>query len=387
MFEEGGANSTVTQPQEAQLAEGKAGLTGECGHVEVEQAELAKLAGELAAEKAKGVQLEGKVAELNADLERVSPGAEAARIALATAESQAALECQADLALASGMLFMDSLRALLGRAVLAPSRGPEPEPRQLCQSVQRPDGGAKLADGLPMGPDHSGATGALACATKDMSPGVSLVWCSAAAGGQDPEELVGNRKALAGSLCIDELDGEEQALVQRFISRLIEEKKRGPNSGRTLRSITTKIFEMSQRELDHLVDAYNSFDLCSPASAGVADAGRPGADAAAGDTGDTHSFAGAHDMLPAEPAAGGESVSGGGPASSQPELDHAAEPAPDSVAVYCEVCVIWLNGPKQYESHSIGRKHRKRERDRSRAKTPVPVAPADDAPSNGKVFQ
>ena len=88
-----------------------------------------------------------------------------------------------------------------------------------------------------------------------------------------------------------------------------------------------------------------------------------------------------------EPASGGEPASDGGPVSAQPEPDDAVEPPPDSVAVYCEVCVIWLNGPKQYESHSIGRKHRKRERDRSRAKTPVPVAPADDAPSNGKVFQ
>ena len=40
-------------------AEGKAGLTGECGHVEAEQAELAKLARELAAEKAKVVELKG----------------------------------------------------------------------------------------------------------------------------------------------------------------------------------------------------------------------------------------------------------------------------------------------------------------------------------------
>ena len=29
------------------------------------------------------------------------------------------------------------------------------------------------------------------------------------------------------------------------------------------------------------------------------------------------------------------------------------------VAVYCDVCVRWMNGPKQYESHSIGRKHRR----------------------------
>ena len=391
MFEEGGADCSFTLPQEAQSAEGKAGLTGECGHVEAEQAELAKLASELAAEKAKVVQLEGKVAELNADVERVSQGAEAARIALATAESQAALECQAELALASGMRFIDSLRALLGRPAPAPSQGPEPEPRQLCQPCQRPDGGAKLPDGLPTGPLHSGAPGALGRATKETFPGVSLVECSAAAGGQDPEELAGNRTALADFLCIEELDSEEQALVQRVISRLIEEKKRGANSGRTLWSITTKIFGMSQRELDHLVDAYNTFGLCPPASASAADAGRPGADAAAGAPGDTHSAAVGHYMLPAEPASGGEPASDGGPVSAQPEPDDAVEPPPDSVAVYCEVCVIWLNGPKQYESHSIGRKHRKRERDRSRAKSPVPPAPVNNGPcdctSNGKVFQ
>ena len=96
-------------------------------------------------------------------------------------------------------------------------------------------------------------------------------------------------------------------------------------------------------------------------------------------------------MLPAEPASGGEPASDGGPVSAQPEPDDAVEPPPDSVAVYCEVCVIWLNGPKQYESHSIGRKHRKRERDRSRAKSPVPLPPVDNAPcdytSNAKVFQ
>ena len=201
MFEEGGADCSFTLPQEAQSAEGKAGLTGECGHVEAEQAELAKLASELAAEKAKVGQLEGKVAKLNADVERVSQGAEAARIALTTAESQAALECQAELALASGTQFLDSLRALLGRPVPAPS----------------------------------------------------LIECSAAAGGQDPQELAGNRTARADFLCIEELDSEEQALVQCVISRLIEEKKPGANSGRTLCSITTKIFGMSQRELDHLV--------------------------------------------------------------------------------------------------------------------------------------
>ena len=167
----------------AQSAEDKAGLTVECGHSEAEQAELAKLASELAAEKARVVQLEEKVAKLNADVERVSQGAEAARIALATAESQAALECQAELALASGMRFIDSLRALLGRPAPAPSQGPEPEPRQLCQPCQRPDGGAKLPDGLPTGPLHSGAPGALGRATKEKFPGVSLVECSAAAGG------------------------------------------------------------------------------------------------------------------------------------------------------------------------------------------------------------
>ena len=315
--------------------------------MEAEQAELAKLASELAAEKAKVVQLEGKVAKLNADVERVSQGAEAARIALTTAESQAALECQAELALASGTQFLDSLRALLGRPVPAPS----------------------------------------------------LIECSAAAGGQDPQELAGNRTARADFLCIEELDSEEQALVQCVISRLIEEKKPGANSGRTLCSITTKIFGMSQRELDHLVDAYNTFDLCPPASAGAADADRAGADAAAGDPGDTHSAAGAHYMPEVEPEAPsqpGDTHSAaealympamGPEAPSQPEPDDAVESPPDSVAVYCEVCVIWLNGPKQYESHSIGRKHRKRERDRSRAKSPVPLAPADDAPSNGKVFQ
>ena len=381
MFEEGGADCSFTLPQEAQSAEGKAGLTGECGHVEAEQAELAKLASELAAEKAKVVQLEGKVAELlNADVERVSQGAEAARIALATAESQAALECQAELALASGMRFIDSLRALLGRPAPAPSQGLELEPRQLCQPCQGPDGGAKLAGGLPTGPLHSGAPGALGRATKEKFPGVSLVECSAAAGGQDPEELAGNRTALADFLCTEELDGEEQALVQRVISRLIEEKKRGANSGRTLWSITTKIFGMSQCELDLLVDAYNTFGLCPPASACAADAGSPGADAAAGEPGDTHSAAGAQYMPEVEPEA-----------PSQPEPDDAVEPPPDSLAVYCEVCVIWLNGPKQYESHSIGRKHRKRERDRSRAKSPAPLAPVDKAPcdctSNGKVFQ
>ena len=78
-------------------------------------------------------------------------------------------------------------------------------------------------------------------------------------------------------------------------------------------------------------------------------------------------------------------------ASSQPEPDDAVEPPPDSLAVYYEVCVIWLNGPKQYESHAIGRKHRKRERDRGRAKSPVPPAPVNNGPcdctSNGKVFQ
>ena len=408
MFEEGGADCSFTLPQEAQSAEGKADLTGECGHVEAEQAELAKLASELAAEKARVVQLEEKVAKLNADVERVSQGAEAARIALATAESQAALECQAKLALASGMQFIDSLRALLGQPAPAPSLL---EPRQLRQACQGPDGGANLADGLATGPLHSGAPGALGRATKEEFPGVSLVECSAAAGEQDPKELAGNRTALADFFCTEDLDGEEQALIQRFTRRLIEEKNRGANSGRTLWSITTKIFGMSQRDLDRLVDAYNTFGLYPPASAGAADAGGPGADAAAGDPGDTHSAAGAHDMLPTEPASGGEfasggelpsaqpepdgavepPASGGGPASAQPEPDGAAEPSRDSVAVYCEVCVIWLNGPKQYEQHSIGRKHRKRERDRSRAKSPVPLAPVDDAPggcsSSGKVFQ
>ena len=192
---------------------------------------------------------------------------------------------------------------------------------------------------------------------------------------------------------IKELDSEERALVQRVISRLIQEK-RDAKSAHTLWSITQKIFGMSQCDLDHLVDAYNTFGLCPPASACAADAGRPGADAAAGDPSDTHSAAEApYQPVPddaAEPEAPSELVPDDAvepEAPSQPEPDDAVEPPPDSVAVYCEVCVIWLNGPKQYESHSIGRKHRKRERDRSRAKSPVPLAPADDAPSNGKVFQ
>ena len=355
---------------EAQSVEGKVGITGEWVEVDLQHAKFDQPVSEFAAAKAKVVKPEAEVANLN-------EGAESARIAQATAESQAALECQAELALASGMRFIDSLRALLGRPAPAPSQGPELEPRQLCQPCQGPDGGAKLADGLPTGPLHSGAPGALGRATKEKFPGVSLVECSAAAGGQDPEELAGNRTALADFLCIEKLDGDEQALVQRVLSRLIEEKKRG---GRTLWSITTKIFGMSQCELDLLVDAYNTFGLCPPASACAADAGSPGADAAAGEPGDTHSAAGAQYMPEVEPEA-----------PSQPEPDDAVEPPPDSVAVYCEVCVIWLNGPKQYESHSIGRKHRKRERDRSRAKSPAPLAPVDKAPcdctSNGKVFQ
>ena len=74
-----------------------------------------------------------------------------------------------------------------------------------------------------------------------------------------------------------------------------------------------------------------------------------------------------------------------------PVVEEPEEPPKDSVAVYCEVCVIWLNGPKQYESHSIGRKHRKRERDKGRGKSEPLPAPTTDAPvdcsSIGKVFQ
>ena len=164
---------------------------------------------------------------------------------------------------------------------------------------------------------------------------------------------------------------------------MIEEKS-GAKSGRTLLSITKTIMGMDESDLDHLIDAYNTFGLYPPPLAHAADMGSPGADAAAGDPSDSHSGAGApYQPIPDDAA---ESEAPG-----QPEPDDAVEPRPDSVAVYCEVCVFWLNGPKQYESHSIGRKHRMRERDRSRAKSPLPHAPVGDAPggcsSSGKVCQ
>ena len=349
MFEERGADCSFTLPQQAQSAEGKAGLTGDCGRVEAEQVELAKSASELAAAaQAKVFQLGGRVAELNADVERVSQGAEA------TPESQATLESQAELALASGERFVDSLRALLGRPAPAPSQGPQLAPCQLCQ------------------PCH-------------------------AAEGQDPEQLTANRISLSDFFCIKELDGEEQALLQLVINRFIEEKKPGANSRRTLLSMTTKIFGMRQCQLDHLLDAYNnnSFGWYPPASESAADVGRPGTDPAAGDPGDTRSTAAANYMSEVESEAHSQpgDIHSAAEALYTQEPDEPVESPPDSVAVYCEVCVIWLNGPKQYQSHSIGRKHRKRERDRTRAKSPVPVSPAsaDDASGNcaskGKVFQ
>ena len=363
MAEETGADSEFVMAEEARQAECYVDLTVEAeaaAHVE-------QLACQLEIEKAKVAELEGKNVERTVNLEPWRE--EGVREQLAS---------EAESALASSERFIESLRAFMERyTAVTASQRPRPEqggaagsvePLLHCKVCKVSTDLARQEDSLLSG----------------LLPGDFLDERCATAWGQDREELA--------VLRMKELDGEEEEVVERLISRLIEEK-RGGKDGRTMWSILKKIVEMNQRDLDHLVDAYNTFGLAQ-----VVDVGSPGADAAAGDPGDTLCV-GEVPYLPvrddaAEPEAVwehvvDEAIEPEAPVYSEP--DDGLDPPPDTTAVYCEVCVIWLNGPKQYESHSIGRKHRKRERDRSRAKSPLPPAPVGDVPggrsSCGKVFQ
>ena len=53
-----------------------------------------------------------------------------------------------------------------------------------------------------------------------------------------------------------------------------------------------------------------------------------------------------------------------------------------SVAVYCKQCLTWLNGPRQWEDHKIGKKHRKnvrRERQEATSEYSPEEAAKDEA--------
>ena len=55
-------------------------------------------------------------------------------------------------------------------------------------------------------------------------------------------------------------------------------------------------------------------------------------------------------------------------------LDLPPEPAPleevefDWEGIYCWDCMMWTNGPTQFEEHSAGKKHRKQVRRNARAR-------------------
>ena len=46
----------------------------------------------------------------------------------------------------------------------------------------------------------------------------------------------------------------------------------------------------------------------------------------------------------------------------------------ESTAVYCKQCQTWLNGPRQWEDHKIGKKHRKNVQRQARLNSPPPAA-------------
>ena len=333
----------------------------------------------LAAEKTKVAEQEDVILHLTTRAKQASQEAK---------EVQQQFAASANSVLASGTQFLASLRALLKQPTQAPGTQ-EPQSQaedsgdtaklpQLCQPCNSHVNAAQQED-IAAGPLLSS----------------SLVEGIVVGHGKTSDELAASR--------VRDLEDDEHTHLQRLISRLIEEK-RNKEGERTLWSITKKLIGMPQRDLDHLVDVYDA-GLCSRPPSCAADVGSHSADAAAGDTGGSHSAAGScsspADRVP-PPSPVNEDASSD--AIAAPVTDHAVEsdpvlpvdeepeePPTDSVAVYCEVCVIWLNGPKQYESHSIGRKHRKRERDKSRGKAEPLPAPTTDAPvdcsSMGMVFQ
>ena len=65
------------------------------------------------------------------------------------------------------------------------------------------------------------------------------------------------------------------------------------------------------------------------------------------------------DLLPDSPTSAGRlqaDTVADEPGDTAPEATDAAAPA---AAKYCTICLLWLNGPKQLDSHQIGREHRR----------------------------
>ena len=200
-------------------------------------------------------------------------------------------------------------------------------------------------------------------------------------GGRDTSYAVG----LSSGIRMEQLDNDERVVVQRVVNRLVEERQTC-KAGRTFWSILNRMAGMSQVELDKLVDIYYApesrlakQDTVYGSGAVAAEcsvlerASEAALDPVSGCRAESgvQQASGAGDFVEPETLAVAGPDEAAGP-------DDASPLKADSVAVYCQVCVIWLNGPKQYESHSIGRKHRKRERDRSRGKTPASSASACD---------
>ena len=65
------------------------------------------------------------------------------------------------------------------------------------------------------------------------------------------------------------------------------------------------------------------------------------------------------DTPPAAPSAPDVGTPGGTTAAGTTDDMQDHDAAPPGTARYCTVCLLWLNGPKQLESHQIGRDHRR----------------------------
>jgi hypothetical protein len=66
----------------------------------------------------------------------------------------------------------------------------------------------------------------------------------------------------------------------------------------------------------------------------------------------------------------------------QPKTQEDKKEESTSTAVYCKQCQTWLNGPRQWEDHKIGKKHRKNVQKEKAAATSNTTAPASTKPSS-----
>ena len=292
------------------------------------------------------------------------------------------LSTEAKVLLAECEIFMESLRVFLQQPSVSSQSQEHVCAAERCQVSECGGDDGELPEVLVQ--DEGATASGIDRQERCLGAGRHTTEATTARG----EELV-----VTAALRVEELNSDERLVVQCVVDRLVEERQ-GSQAGRTLWTILNRMAGMSQGELNQLVDLYYASERKSALAEKGVDTVGPAVECSAGERVTEAALAPVSGCT-AESGVHGESGAGEcaesalsvltGPDEAAGPDDAAGPPErpPDSVAVYCEVCWIWLNGPKQYESHSIGRKHRKRERQRLRARSVAPPA----AECDGKVFQ